>query len=288
MPLRVTGRGQGNRGDRRGRRARHPTANGRIERPARNAGETVCRVAGMKFSPTPRNSRTGNWRSPAKNWPRRVVADVFNLVTIGDGVVGGSATLRYSLVNQGVQEFKIRVPAHVQECRVHRPQYPSQGMEVESSRVEGRDEAGHERSWSGQLGCRTRFGAVTPWSSLTIIRMIPHMVDARLPVGGIHTVDIERETGSIAVTTAASLQLRPRTVSDTLRRVDETDCPPPTVRSSPAPSSWPGNTPAVNMTWRWRCNATPPNPCWRRWPTEHKSRRCSPTAAKCSRRLHSW
>ncbi|MEI6196039.1 MAG: hypothetical protein WCS42_17095, partial [Verrucomicrobiota bacterium] len=42
----------------------------------------------------------------------RIVADVFNLVTIGDGVVGGSATIRYGLVNQGVQEFKVRVPAN--------------------------------------------------------------------------------------------------------------------------------------------------------------------------------
>ena len=42
----------------------------------------------------------------------RIVADVFNLVTIGDGMVGGSATIRYGLVNQGVQEFQVRVPAH--------------------------------------------------------------------------------------------------------------------------------------------------------------------------------
>ena len=42
----------------------------------------------------------------------RVVADVFNLVTIGDGLVGGSATIRYGLVNQGVQEFKIKVQAN--------------------------------------------------------------------------------------------------------------------------------------------------------------------------------
>ena len=44
----------------------------------------------------------------------RIVADVFNLVTIGDGIVGGSATIRYGLVNQGVQEFKVKLPPH---CR---------------------------------------------------------------------------------------------------------------------------------------------------------------------------
>jgi hypothetical protein len=44
----------------------------------------------------------------------RVVADVFNLVTIGDGLAGGSATVRYGLINQGVQEFKVKLPSY---CR---------------------------------------------------------------------------------------------------------------------------------------------------------------------------
>ncbi len=44
--------------------------------------------------------------------PARVVAEVFNLVTVGDGLVGGSATIRFGILNQGVQEFKVRLPAH--------------------------------------------------------------------------------------------------------------------------------------------------------------------------------
>jgi type II secretory pathway pseudopilin PulG len=46
---------------------------------------------------------------------------------------------------------------------------------------------------------------------------------ATLPVGGVHAVNVERETGSIAVTTAASLQLNANAVSDALRRVDESE-----------------------------------------------------------------
>ena len=46
---------------------------------------------------------------------------------------------------------------------------------------------------------------------------------AALPIGGIHAVDVERETGSVAITTAASLQLSAKTASDMLRRVDETE-----------------------------------------------------------------
>ena len=44
--------------------------------------------------------------------PARIVAEIFNLVTIGDGLVGGSATIRYGLINQGVQEFKVKLPSH--------------------------------------------------------------------------------------------------------------------------------------------------------------------------------
>ena len=143
----------------------------------------------------------------------RVVADVFNLVTIGDGVVGGSATIRYSLVNQGVQEFKVRVPAQCKNVEFTGPNIRRKEQTKGPTRMTS----------SGRLVCRTRSGAVTRWWSPTIINLIPRRGTRRLPVGGIHTVDVERETGSIAVTTAASLQLSPKTVSDTLRRVDETE-----------------------------------------------------------------
>lgn len=41
--------------------------------------------------------------------PARVVAEVFNLVTVGDGLVGGSATIRFGILNQGVQEFMVTI-----------------------------------------------------------------------------------------------------------------------------------------------------------------------------------
>ena len=109
----------------------------------------------------------------------RVVADVFNLVTIGDGVVGGSATIRYSLANQGVQEFNVRVPAQFKNVEFTGPNI----RRKESSR-ETRDEGrgpndaldtrhSTQMMWFGRLGCRTRFGAVTRSSSRTIIPLIP-------------------------------------------------------------------------------------------------------------------
>ena len=39
-----------------------------------------------------------------------VTAEVFNLATIGDGLLRGSATIRFGIVNQGVKTFTVRVP----------------------------------------------------------------------------------------------------------------------------------------------------------------------------------
>ncbi len=135
----------------------------------------------------------------------RVVADVFNLVTIGDGLVCGSATIRYGLVNQGVQEFKIRVPAN---CK---------NVEFTGPNIRRKEQTGDV--WT--IGLQDKV-----WGGYTLVVTYDFQFDAQgatLPVGGIHAVDVERETGSVAVTTAASLQLNAKSASDTLRRVDEAE-----------------------------------------------------------------
>lgn len=164
----------------------------------------------------------------------RVVADVFNLVTIGDGVVGGSATIRYSLVNQGVQEFKVRVPAQFKNVDFTGPNirrkevvggagYPSPRNSNPSGTRMVRLPESDTNGVIWMIGLQDKV-----WGGYTLVVTYDYPFDsargdASLPVGGIHTVGVERETGSIAVTTAASLQLNPKTVSDTLRRVDETE-----------------------------------------------------------------
>ncbi|HZL78695.1 MAG TPA: hypothetical protein VFC17_07560, partial [Candidatus Limnocylindrales bacterium] len=135
----------------------------------------------------------------------RVVADVFNLVTIGDGLVGGSATIRYGLVNQGVQEFKIKVPA---DCK-----------NVEFTGPNIRRKELSNNTWT--IGLQDKV-----WGGYTLVVTYDYQFDAKgatLPVGNVHAAEVERETGSIAITTAASLQLNARKISDTLRRVDETE-----------------------------------------------------------------
>ena len=159
----------------------------------------------------------------------RVVADVFNLVTIGDGLVGGSATIRYGLVNQGVQEFKVRVPANYKNVEFTGPNIRrkemSRGATVESREPGNTLDTRHSTLdtnydvWT--IGLQDKV-----WGGYTLVVTYDFQFDSKsatLPIGGVHTVGVERETGSVAITTAASLQLNAKSASDTLRRVDEAE-----------------------------------------------------------------
>jgi len=137
----------------------------------------------------------------------RVVADVFNLVTIGDGIIGGSATIRYGLVNQGVQEFKVRVPSNLKNVEFTGPNIRSKEFTNDVWTIGLQDKA---------------------WDGYTLVVTYDYQFDpagATLPIAGVHALDVERETGSIAITTAANVQINPDTVSDSLRRIDETELP---------------------------------------------------------------
>jgi len=142
--------------------------------------------------------------------PARIVADVFNLVTIGDGIVGGSATIRYGLINQGVQEFKVKLPPH---CK---------NVEFTGPNIRRKELAGD--LWT--IGLQDKV-----WGGYTLVvtydyQFDPNSAEARsrgatLPIGGIHPLEVERETGSVAITTAASLKLNAKAATAPLRRVDE-------------------------------------------------------------------
>ena len=142
----------------------------------------------------------------------RVVADVFNLITVGEGVVGGSATVRYGLVNQGVQEFKLRVPANWKNVEFTGPAM----RRKESVPSEA---ATNEAIWTVSLQDKV-------WGGYTLVVTYDYQFDpkgATLPVGGIHAIDVERETGSVAVTTAAGLKLSVKSAPEPLRRIDEAE-----------------------------------------------------------------
>jgi prepilin-type processing-associated H-X9-DG protein len=176
-----------------------------------------------------------NWKLSvaSERLAARVVADVFNLVTIGDGLVGGSATIRYGLVNQGVQEFKIKVPAGCKNVEFTGPNIRRKEIFGGTSSTSPNIPADR----SGTRGARpsetdTNYVIWTiglqdkAWGGYTLVVTYDFQFDAKgatLPIGGVHAVDVERETGSVAITTAASLQLNAKPAKDTLRRVDEAE-----------------------------------------------------------------
>ena len=113
--------------------------------------------------------------------PARIVAEVFNLVTIGDGLVGGSATIRYGLINQGVQEFKVKLPAHWKN------------VEFTGANIRRRDST--NEVWTIALQDKA-------WGGYTLVITYDYQFDpkkATNDLSGAHALNVERETGSVAV-----------------------------------------------------------------------------------------
>src|SRR5207237_4065785 len=64
------------------------------------------------------------------------------------------------------------------------------------------------------------------WGGYTLVVTYDEPFDphkASLSLGGIHALEVERETGAVAVTSAASLQLRETRATEPLRRIDEAE-----------------------------------------------------------------
>ena len=149
----------------------------------------------------------------AERLPARIVADVFNLVTIGNGIVGGSATIRYSLANQGVQEFNVRLPAQYRNVEFTGPNI--RRKEIVAAGTTNRDEV----IW--KIGLQDK-----AWDGYTLVVTYDYPFNpdgSALALAGVHAAEADRETGSVAVTTAASLQINPHPLAGDLHRIDESE-----------------------------------------------------------------
>jgi type II secretory pathway pseudopilin PulG len=141
----------------------------------------------------------------AEKLSARVVAEVFNLVTIGDGLAGGSATIRYGILNQGVQQFRIALPGHWKN------------VEFIGANIRRKETASNV--WTITLQDKA-------WGGYTLVLTYDYQFDpkgAKLDLAGAHPLDIERETGSLGIMTAASLKVTPEVPIAPLRRVDEAE-----------------------------------------------------------------
>ena len=149
----------------------------------------------------------------------RIVADIFNLVTVGDGLVGGSATIRYVIVNQGVQEFKVKLPSRWKNIEFSGPNIRRQERVGPAPDAAGAAGDTNYVVWS--IGLQDK-----AWGGYTLVVTYDEQFDphkATLSLGGIHALEVERETGSVAVTSAASLQLRETGTTEPLQRIDENE-----------------------------------------------------------------
>jgi hypothetical protein len=135
----------------------------------------------------------------------KVTAEVFNLIAVGDGLLGGSATIRYAILNQGVQEFRVQVPALWKNVDFTGPNIRRKELQGEAWVISLQDKV-----WGG-------YSLVVTYD----YQFDPHQ--ATLPVGGIHPEGVERETGSIAITSAGNLKLNAVPGGDAIRRIDETE-----------------------------------------------------------------
>ncbi len=138
--------------------------------------------------------------------PARITADIFNLVTIGDGLLGGSATIRYAILNQGVQELRVRIPSRWKN------------VEFTGPNIRGKEQDGDV--WTIRLQDKV-------WGGYTLVITYDYQFDphqATLVAGGIHCEGVERETGSLAITSAANLQIKEAGhTPPSLYRIDETE-----------------------------------------------------------------
>lgn len=152
---------------------------------------------------------TGGWRLAlqAERQEARLVAEVFNLLTLGDGVVGGSATIRFAMVNQGVPAFRLRLPAHWRN------------VEFTGANIRRTDRAGDE--WTVTLQDKA-------WGGYTLVIAYDHSFDPRQAVidaAGAHPLGVERETGFVAVTAASGLEVAAAAVAEPLRTIDPAELP---------------------------------------------------------------
>ena len=152
-------------------------------------------------------AEAGDWRVVlgVERQVPRVVAEVFNLITIGDGLVGGSATIRFGIVNQGVQQFRVRLPAHWRN------------LEFTGPNIRRKDRA--DDIWTIALQDKA-------WGGYTLVITYDHAFDphrATLDAAGAHPLEVERETGTVAITRAANLAIEPRPMVEPLRQVDPTE-----------------------------------------------------------------
>lgn len=148
----------------------------------------------------------------------RVIAEVVNLISIGDGIIGGAANIRYGIFNQGVKEFKVAVPEIWKNV-----DFIGKGVRRRDPQTNAVTKT---IDWTISLQDKV-------WGSYTLTITYDEQFtesSARLPLPGAHAIGVEREAGYVAISKSAALDLViDRDAADSkeigLERVDEAALP---------------------------------------------------------------
>jgi hypothetical protein len=135
-----------------------------------------------------------------------VRAEIVNSFTLTETLVSGRAQVRYDIANAPVKELRVRIPAEFRN------------VEITGANIRSREKSSDV--WRLELQNPTRGGY-----TLTVTWDEPRPVKTRtLELTGISAVGVERETGLLAISARAPLQVGESSVTD-LQRVDAGDFP---------------------------------------------------------------
>lgn len=132
----------------------------------------------------------------------RITAQVFNLITIGDGFMGGSATINYTVENAGVREFLLDVPETWRNVDIT-------GVDI------------RQKSQTGTVWRVTLQDRVLGVYSLVVTYDQPFDPNAAILVpAGLKTVETSQESGHIVVTSGSHLEIAEADGTKGLTRID--------------------------------------------------------------------
>ncbi len=146
-----------------------------------------------------------------------VHADVFHLVSIGDGVLYGSSRINYVVRNAPVKEFRLRIPGALKHVEFV-------GQDISSWRKE-------KSEWVIELQEK-----VSGDYTLLVTYDQPYTYEGQdVEVGGVQTVGAETEVGYIAMSSSGSLKLITKKKSDSVFEIDREEIPVAFVQPVTAP-----------------------------------------------------
>jgi competence protein ComGC len=178
------------------------------------------RIVSLRERPTFVNRKPGyflEYTSTQPEWELEIIcqqlvpkidSEIINIVTIGDDIVGGSAILRYSIANQGIQQFTVELPEHWRNV-----DFTGAGIR----KKEFKDGKWH-------IGLQDKF-----WGGYTLVVTYDFPLgraSEEINIGGIHACNVNRETGLIIITSTGGLEIKPSVIKGNITRIDESEIKP--------------------------------------------------------------